>query len=140
MVDVLRTQRFGFEHVLFFAPLFLEGSLPVQTTHQSTPEKCQGSSLWWPRNSPQAGHIHDLKMPMCQHQQGLCTIMFSFEIRYPMVLPNLIWLTMWMIILSKYTPCGVYPKNNKPPVGSFLVGGLEHFYFFHILGIIIPID
>ena len=46
--------------------------------------------------------------------------------------------------------CGVYPIENRYPtlppfgmhtVGAYiLIGGLEHFLFFHILGRIIPTD
>jgi hypothetical protein len=36
---------------------------------------------------------------------------------------------------GKSTPITVFPMRD-----SLLVGGLEHFVFFHILGIIIPTD
>ena len=49
-----------------------------------------------------------------------------------------VWINLWLS----------FPKREKPPSSSasifayhvYLVGGLEHCLFFHILGIIIPID
>jgi hypothetical protein len=40
---------------------------------------------------------------------------------------------------DKITHCRSYIRN-QPRVKIFLVGGLEHVLFFHILGTIIPFD
>jgi hypothetical protein len=42
-----------------------------------------------------------------------------------------------MIDLSKMV---IFHSYVKQPNGRYLVGGLEHFIFFHILGTIMPFD